>query len=74
MCLYQQGDGSIPAGFKWLRISIWDIGVIEMSNKQSYIYYEAQGKGRAKGWPRKVTQRSFDADHGQATNGFGQKI
>ena len=49
MCLYQQGDGSIPTGFKWLRISIWDIGVIEMSNKQSYIYYEAQGKGRAKG-------------------------
>ena len=38
MCLYQQGDGSIPTGFKWLRISIWDIGVIEVSNKQSYIY------------------------------------
>ena len=39
MCLYQQGDGSIPTGFKWLRISISDIGVIEVSNKQSYIYY-----------------------------------
>ena len=34
MCLYQQGGGSIPTGFKWLRISIWDMSVIEVSNKQ----------------------------------------
>ena len=35
-------------------------GRISHHNKRVNVpYCEAQGKGRAKGWPRKVTQRSF---------------
>ena len=33
--------------------------VVTADNQADKIYCEAQGKGRAKGGPRKVTQRSF---------------
>ena len=50
--------------FSWLPFSLFciiteSLDVFESTGKKFPIYCEAQGKGRAKGRPRKVTQRSF---------------